>query len=360
MPDLPPSYGAVVETLRGSPRRWVVTGGAGFIGSHLVETLLRCGQEVAVLDDFSTGHASNLAEVSAEVGPAAAARLRVVEGDIRDPDACRRTFRGAQLVLHQAALGSVPRSIEQPLASHEVNVTGFLNVLQAARAEGIARVVYASSSSVYGDSTASPKKEGDVGRQLSPYAASKYCDELYAFAFGRCYGLELVGLRYFNVFGTRQDPNGAYAAVVPRWFAALLGGGAPEIYGDGETSRDFCYVDNVVQANLLAATTRRADALGRAYNVACGATTTLKELFRLIRGEVARVRPGARTVEPVHRDFRKGDIRHSLADVGLARELLGYVPTHTVAEGLAHAARWYGALAARQGPSGGPRTGSGP
>jgi UDP-N-acetylglucosamine 4-epimerase len=342
------SYPAVLAALRSAPRRWVVTGGAGFIGSHLVETLLRNGQHVTVLDDFSTGHRSNLDEVRAAAGPDAAARLQVIEGDIRDAEACLRAFRGAHRVLHQAALGSVPRSIEQPIASHAVNVTGFLNVLEAARSEGIARVVYASSSSVYGDSPASPKKEEDVGRQLSPYAASKYCDEVYATAFGSCYPLQLVGLRYFNVFGARQDPRGVYAAVVPRWFAALLRGEAVEIYGDGLTSRDFCYVENAVQANLLAATTDLPEALGRVYNVAFGATTSLNDLFGLIREQVAKIRPEAAAAEPVYRDFRRGDIRHSLADVGRARALLGYAPAHSVADGLAEAVTWYQGLASRR------------
>ena len=334
-------YPAALEALRASPRRWVVTGGAGFIGSHLAEALLRIDQQVVVLDDFSTGHRANLDAVRGAAGAARAARLEVVEGDIRDPSACRRACRGAQVVLHEAALGSVPRSIEQPLATHGVNVTGFLELLQAARAEGIRRVVYASSSSVYGDSPALPKREEDVGRQLSPYAASKYCDESYAFAFGRCYGLELLGLRYFNVFGPRQDPNGPYAAVVPRWFAGLLRGGPLEIYGDGETSRDFCYVENVVQANLLAATTARPEAIGQVYNVAFGGRTTLNELFELIRAQVAAIRPEAAAARPAYRDFRPGDVRHSLADVSKAAALLGYRPTHSVREGLAEAAAWY-------------------
>jgi UDP-N-acetylglucosamine 4-epimerase len=336
-----PSYDRVLAELRAAPRRWVVTGGAGFIGSHLVEALLRHGQEVVVLDDFSAGREENLEAVRRAVGVAAAKALVVARGDIRDPDACLGAARGAQVVLHQAALGSVPRSIAYPGPTHEVNVSGFLNVLQAARVAGVSRVVYASSSSVYGDHPALPKREGEVGRPLSPYAASKMCDELYAHAFATCYRLELVGLRYFNVFGPRQDPEGPYAAVMPRWFAALLRGEEVAIYGDGETSRDFCYVANAVQANLLAATTTRADALGQVYNVACGSRTTLNELFTLIRTQVARFRPEAASARPVHGDFRPGDVRHSLADVSKASGLLGYEPSHSVAEGLAEAAAWY-------------------
>jgi UDP-N-acetylglucosamine 4-epimerase len=348
------SYEETVAALRAAPRPWLVTGGAGFIGSHLVEALLRHGQRVTVLDDFSTGHRRNLEAAVAAAGGDAAGRLTLVEGDLRDPAACARAAAGAELVLHQAALGSVPRSIERPLATHEVNVTGFLNVLQAARQAGIRRVVYASSSSVYGDHPDLPKVEARVGRPLSPYAASKSCDETYATAFGQAYGLELVGLRYFNVFGPRQDPEGPYAAVMPRWFAALLRGDEVIVYGDGETSRDFCYVANVVQANVLAATVTRPDALGTVYNVALGDRTTLNELFALIREQVARFRPAAARAAAVHRDFRKGDIRHSLADVSRARTLLGYAPTHDIRRGLAEAAAWYatsaGAAAGGSGP----------
>jgi UDP-N-acetylglucosamine 4-epimerase len=334
-------YRRVLDELRAAPRRWLVTGGAGFIGSHLVEALLRHGQAVIVLDDFSTGREENLDAVRRATGPDAARRLVVVRGDIRDPATCREAARGVEVVLHEAALGSVPRSIARPIATHEVNVSGFLNVLEAARAAGVRRVVYASSSSVYGDHPALPKIEDAVGRPLSPYAASKRCDELYAQAFGTCYGLELVGLRYFNVFGPRQDPEGPYAAVMPRWFAALLRGAPVTIYGDGETSRDFCYVANVVQANVLAALTADADALGQVYNVACGARTTLNELFALIRAQVARFRPEAHTAHAEHGEFREGDVRHSLADVGKAARLLGYEPTHSVADGLVQAAAWY-------------------
>jgi UDP-N-acetylglucosamine 4-epimerase len=319
----------------------LITGGAGFIGSHLVEELLSIDQSVTVLDNFATGRRSNLEHVVASVKREQAARLEVLEGDLRDAAACATAARGAELVLHQAALGSVPRSIKDPLTSHETNVTGFVNMLLASRDAGVKRFVYASSSSVYGDHPGLPKVEDVTGELLSPYAVTKYANELYAKTFQRVYGVETIGLRYFNVFGPRQDPNGPYAAVMPRWFAALMRGEPVYINGDGETSRDFCYVANAVQANVLAATTENRDATGRAYNVACGARTTLNELFGLIRQEVAAFRPEAASVGPSYRDFRQGDVRHSLADVTRARTLLGYAPTHSVREGLAIATRWY-------------------
>ena len=327
--------------LRASPRRWCVTGAAGFIGSHLVEALLGLDQEVVGLDNYATGRRQNVDDVLRAVTPAQAARFRMIEGDIREPDACRAACAGVELVLHQAGLGSVPRSMADPRTTHDVNVTGFINMLLAARDAGIARVVYASSSSVYGDDPTLPKREDRVGQPLSPYAASKVADELYAGVFGRAYGLGLIGLRYFNVFGPRQDPDGPYAAVMPRWFAALLGGGKIVIYGDGETSRDFCFVANVVQANILAALAVAPAAVGRAYNVACGERTTLNDLFALIRAQVARFRPEAATAQAEHADFRPGDVRHSLADVERAATLLGYEPTHRVREGLEAAAEWY-------------------
>ena len=318
-------------------RTWLVTGGAGFIGSHLVEALLGLGQRVRVLDSFVTGHRRNLEEA----GRGHEGSLELMEGDIRDLDLCRQAVRGAELILHQAALGSVPRSIADPLATHAANVTGFLNVLWAAREAGLRRVVYASSSSVYGDHPGLPKVEGQVGRQLSPYAVGKYADELYANAFGDAYGLELVGLRYFNVFGPRQDPGGPYAAVIPLWFRSLMAGQSVFINGDGLTSRDFCHVDNVVQANLRAATTGNPDAIGKVYNVAVGDRTTLLQLFEGIRAQVSAFRPEAAAARPVHREERAGDVRHSLADISRARTLLGYEPTVTLMEGLERTALWY-------------------
>jgi len=320
-------------------RTWLVTGGAGFIGSHLVETLLGLGQRVRCLDNFATGSRRN---VEAAVR-GREADFTLVEGDLRDPEACRAAAEGAELVLHQAALGSVPRSIAEPLATHAANVTGFLHVLQAARAAGIRRVVYASSSSVYGDHPALPKVEEAIGHQLSPYAVTKYADELYAQVFARSYGLELVGLRYFNVFGPRQDPEGPYAAVIPLWFKALLRGEPVQVNGDGSTSRDFCFVENAVQANLLAALAEAPEALNRVYNVAVGARTTLLQLFELVREQVARFEPAAAAAQPVHRDFRAGDVLHSLADVSAARRLLGYAPAVDVREGLRRSAEWYAA-----------------
>ena len=330
----------VRDALRRAPRRWVVTGAAGFIGSHLVEQLLRLDQHVVGVDDFSTGQRGNLVEVLEGLSREQASRFRLLDGDVRDAAACARACNGAELVLHEAALGSVPRSIDDPVRSHEVNVTGFLRVLQASRAAGVRRVVYASSSSVYGDHPALPKIEERVGAQLSPYAVTKYAGELYARVFGRCYGLRLVGLRYFNVFGPRQDPDGPYAAVVPRWFAALRDGAPAYLYGDGVTSRDFCFVENVVHANLLAATAEGRDVDGHAYNVACGERTSLFELFALIRGEVAARRPGTAD-RPVRREARPGDVRHSLADISRARRALGYEPAISVREGIARAASWY-------------------
>jgi len=335
------TYLALQAKLRERPRTWVVTGAAGFIGSHLVEHLLRLDQVVVGLDNFATGQRRNLSDVLELLSAEQRARFRMDEGDIRDAGACARACAGADLVLHQAALGSVPRSIKDPRQTHEVNVSGFLRVLMAAREAGIRRVVYASSSSVYGDHPALPKVEEVTGKPLSPYAASKRADELYADAFGHCYGLELIGLRYFNVFGPRQDPNGEYAAVIPRWFAGMLGRGEPVIHGDGETSRDFCFVDNVIQANLLAATVEDPAAIGQAYNVAFGDRTTLNQLFEMIREQVARVREEARTIQATYREFRPGDVRHSLADIGKARRLLQYAPTHSVRDGLERAAAWY-------------------
>jgi UDP-N-acetylglucosamine 4-epimerase len=329
------------ERLRGKKLTWVVTGSAGFIGSHLLEALLRLDQGVVSLDDFSTGHRENLLEVEHSVGPEAWKRHRFIEGSIADPAACRTACRGAHVVLHQAALGSVPRSIADPLATHLVNVSGFANMLVAARDARVQRFVYASSSSAYGDHAALPKVEHVVGEPLSPYAASKLANELYAEVFARCYGMQTVGLRYFNVFGPRQDPEGAYAAVIPRWVRAMLLGEAVEINGDGETTRDFCYVANAVEANLLAALTENPQALNRVYNVAVGESTSLNRLFEILRGLLAERRSDLEALQPVHRPFREGDVRHSLADIGLARSLLGYAPAHSLANGLREALSWY-------------------
>jgi UDP-N-acetylglucosamine 4-epimerase len=327
--------------LDAAPRRWLVTGSAGFIGSHLLETLLRHGQQVVSLDNFATGHRHNLEAVRVAVGEAAWARHRFIEGDIAEPATCVAACEGAEFVLHQAALGSVPRSLADPQTTHRANATGFLNMLVAARDAGARRFMYAASSSTYGDSPTLPKVEDVIGKPLSPYAVTKYLNELYADVFGRCYGMQTVGLRYFNVFGPRQDPNGAYAAVIPRWIATLLKGEACTINGDGETSRDFCYIANTVQANLRAALATREDAVNQVYNVAVGDRTTLNQLHAALVKGLERERPGLRCAAPVYGDFRGGDVRHSLADVGKARERLGYAPTHDVNQGLDEAIAWY-------------------
>ena len=332
------------DSLLPEPTRWCVTGAAGFIGSHLTQALLAGGQHVVALDDFSTGHRANLDDVRAEVGEEAWARFRLVEGDLRDLGACREAVDGAEVVLHQAALGSVPRSIHDPLTTHAVNVDGTVNLLVAARDAGARRVVYASSSSVYGDHPGLPKVEAEIGTPLSPYAVSKRTGELYARTVQDHYGLETVGLRYFNVFGPRQDPNGAYAAVIPKWIGQLLDGQTPTIHGDGETSRDFCYVANVVQANLRAAT-GPSDATGTVYNVAVGERTTLRQLYALIADGLRDARPEAAPIDPEFGPFRAGDVRHSLADTSAIESALGYAPTHTAREGLRETVAWYAARA---------------
>jgi UDP-N-acetylglucosamine 4-epimerase len=323
------------------PCTWLVTGSAGFIGSNLLEALLRLGQKVTGLDNLSTGRAENLAQVKAAVGPALWKNFRRLDGDIQDLGLCRRATRGVDYVLHQAALGSVPRSLEDPVQTQASNVTGFVNMLWAARLNGVKRFVYASSSSVYGDSTALPQREGQLGQCLSPYAATKRVNELYAEVFGRCYGLDSIGLRYFNVFGPRQDPNGAYAAVIPKWIAAMLQARPVVINGDGSTSRDFCAVANVVQANLLAATTKNRRAFNQQFNIAVGAQTSLNELFHLIRDRLAAKCAHLRGFKPTYADFRAGDVLHSRADIGRARRLLGYRPTHNFEHGLDEALDWH-------------------
>jgi UDP-N-acetylglucosamine 4-epimerase len=337
------AYTELLDRLSRSPRSWLVTGAAGFIGSHLVETLLRAGQSVTGLDNFSTGTRKNIAQVRENVGQAAWENFRLIEDDIRSLSACRAACAGVELVLHEAALGSVPRSLEDPLLTNANNIDGFLNMLVAARDAGVKNFVYAASSSTYGDAPELPKVEERIGRPLSPYAVTKYVNELYADVFARAYGFHSTGLRYFNVFGQRQDPNGAYAAVIPQWFAGLLRGESIHINGDGETSRDFCFIDNCVQSNLLAACAEAAEARNRVYNVACGERTTLNGLFDLIRDEAARFNPAAAGAKPVYRDFRPGDVRHSLADIGKAAALLGYAPKFDVRQGLHLASEWYAA-----------------
>ncbi|WP_022657213.1 NAD-dependent epimerase/dehydratase family protein [uncultured Desulfovibrio sp.] len=336
------AYAALCESMTAAPSSWLVTGVAGFIGSNLLEHLLKMGQTVVGLDNFLTGYQKNLDMVHDLVAPEAWKRFTFMEGDIRDLDTCRKACNGVQHVLHEAALGSVPRSIDDPLLSNSCNIDGFLNMLVAARDAKVESFVYAASSSTYGDSPELPKVEDKIGRPLSPYAVTKYVDELYADVFARCYGFTSIGLRYFNVFGQRQDPYGAYAAVIPQWFASLIKGETVYVNGDGETSRDFCYIDNVVQANLLASSARD-EARDRIYNVAFGQRTTLNELFALIREEVSRHLPAAATAEAVRRDFRAGDVRHSLADISRAEKLLGYEPGYSVRQGLRLAGDWYAA-----------------
>ncbi len=326
------AYDDLLQRLPLAPRRWLVTGAAGFIGSHLVETLLRHGQSVIGLDNFATGSKVNLDAVERIVGADAWPHFRFIEADIRDRSACDHACKDVDIVLHQAALGSVPRSLADPATSHAVNVDGFVNMLLAVRDAKVPRFVYAASSSTYGDHPALPKVEDTIGKPLSPYAVTKLVNELYADVFARSYGMQCVGLRYFNVFGPRQDPNGPYAAVIPRWVAAMLEGHAVTINGDGDTSRDFCFVANAVQANLLAADAKTSGHV--VMNVAVGERTSLSELHALLRVEILRHRPELTIPEPVHGDARAGDVRHSLASIERAGELIGYRPAHTVRQGL--------------------------
>ncbi|MGI4718197.1 MAG: SDR family oxidoreductase [Janthinobacterium lividum] len=319
---------------------WLVTGAAGFIGSNLVEALLKLGQQVTGLDNFATGHRHNLDLVREAVGAEAWPRFSFIEGDIRNLDDCARACAGVDFVLHQAALGSVSRSIDDPITSNEVNVTGFLNMLVAARDAKVKRFVYAASSSTYGDHPDLPKIEDRIGNPLSPYAVTKYVNELYANVFGRTYGMESIGLRYFNVFGPRQDPNGAYAAVIPQWVAALIRNQELRINGDGETSRDFCYIDNVVQVNLLAALAP-GEAANQVYNVAVNDRTSLNQLYGKMRELLLPSFPHLDAHQPQYVDFRRGDVRHSQADISKAAGLLGYQPTHRIGEGLQQAMAWY-------------------
>lgn len=332
-------YEEIKAQLAQEPRRWLVTGVAGFIGSNLLEALLKLDQHVVGLDNFATGFQHNLDEVQTLVTPEQWSRFTFIHGDIRDLDMCRRACEGVDYVLHQAALGSVPRSLADPIATNSANITGFLNMLVAARDAQVQSFTYAASSSTYGDHPALPKVEDRIGKPLSPYAVTKYVNELYADIFAKCYGFNTIGLRYFNVFGRRQNPNGAYAAVIPKWVAALLKGDTVYINGDGETSRDFTYIENAVQANLLAATSA-PEARNQVYNMAVGERTTLRQLFELIRRNL-EPHGVSGNVEPELREFRAGDVRHSLADTSKARRLLGYIPTHHISDGISLASSWY-------------------
>jgi UDP-N-acetylglucosamine 4-epimerase len=330
----------VHQQLRQHSYHWLVTGAAGFIGSNLVEALLKLNQRVTGLDNFATGHQRNLDQVRELVGEAAWSNFSFLQGDIRSPDDCARACQGVDFVLHQAALGSVPRSIANPQLTNETNITGFLNILVAARDAKVRRFVYAASSSTYGDHPDLPKVEDRIGKPLSPYAVTKYVNELYADVFGRTYGMESIGLRYFNVFGPRQDPNGAYAAVIPKWVMALIRNEELRINGDGETSRDFCYVDNVVQANLLAATSG-SEAANQVVNVALNDRTSLNQLHAMMCELLVERFPHLSGHKPTYVDFRAGDVRHSQADISKAATLLGYAPTHRIGDGLKQAMDWY-------------------
>ncbi len=335
------SYSELKTVLQKSPKVWLVTGGAGFIGSNIVEELLGLDQTVRCLDNFSTGKRENVAAALNAVTAEQRARFKLIEGDIRSINSCKAACDGVDYVLHQAALGSVPRSIDDPILTNENNVTGFLNVLIAARDAKVARFVYAASSSTYGDHPALPKVEEIIGNPLSPYAVTKYVNELYAKVFFDVYGVRTIGLRYFNVFGPRQDPDGAYAAVVPKWTSSLIREESVFINGDGETSRDFCYVANAVKANLLAACADDSVHGGEVFNVAAGKRMTLNELFCIIRRELAKSLPYVLGAEPIYRDFRKGDVRHSLADISKITQSLGYKASYSAEQGLVEAMPWY-------------------
>jgi UDP-N-acetylglucosamine/UDP-N-acetyl-alpha-D-glucosaminouronate 4-epimerase len=333
-------YDDVCEELVNSPRRWLVTGVAGFIGSALLERLLDLGQSVVGVDNFLTGHKRNLEDVLA-INPDERLQFRFIEGDLRDPAVARDACKDVDIVLHEAALGSVPRSIKDPLSSHAHNVDAFLNVLWAAKEAGVGRLVYASSSSVYGDHPGLPKHEDRIGKPLSPYAATKRTDEIYAQVFHDVYGQQSIGLRYFNVFGRRQDPDGPYAAVIPRWVSSLIDGKPCVIFGDGSSSRDFCYVDNIVQANLLAGTAPDPAVTGTVYNCGCNGRTDLKQLFAMIRDNLAKELPEVASAAPVFEGPRAGDVAHSQAAIDKITAALGYAPSHMVEDGMAETVAWF-------------------
>jgi UDP-N-acetylglucosamine 4-epimerase len=340
------SYKLLLQALPASPKTWLVTGVAGFIGSNLLEALLKLDQRVVGLDNFATGYQHNLDEVQSLVTSQQWANFKFIQGDIRELKDCQRACAGVDYVLHQAALGSVPRSLADPITTNSANINGFLNMLVAARDAQVKSFTYAASSSTYGDHPALPKVEDNIGKPLSPYAVTKYVNELYADVFSKCYGFHTIGLRYFNVFGPRQNPNGAYAAVIPKWVSSLLKGETVFINGDGATSRDFTFIQNAIQANLLAATAPHP-ALNQVYNMAVGERTTLKKLFALVRDNLVTYGVPAST-EPEYRDFRVGDVRHSKADISKASRLLGYSPVFDITSGIKLAMPWYAAFFQRQ------------
>jgi UDP-N-acetylglucosamine 4-epimerase len=334
-------YNTTKEYLLDNQKTWLVTGVAGFIGSNLAETLLKLNQEVIGLDNFATGHKHNLEQIKTSISKEQWLNFLFIEGDITNYQTCIDVTKNVDIVLHQAALGSVPRSIDNPVNSNTSNVSGFLNMLTASKDNGVKRFVYASSSSVYGDSAELPKVEERTGNLLSPYAVTKYVNELYMGVFYKCYGFESIGLRYFNVFGKRQDPNGAYAAVMPKWISSMLNNEDVYINGDGETSRDFTYIDNVIQANIMAGMTTNTKAFAKAYNTAAGGRETLNNLFGAIKNGLEEKVPNLKIKEAIYRDFRAGDIRHSNANIDSAKELLGYEPTHNLEQGLKESLAWY-------------------
>ena len=333
------TYQKIQDDLLQQPKTWLITGCAGFIGSNLLETLLGLKQKVVGLDNFATGHQRNLDEVKNQVGDALWSNFKFIQGDIRNLEECQAAVTGCDYILHQAALGSVPRSIADPLLTNSANITGFLNMLVAAKEAKVETFVYAASSSTYGDHPGLPKIEDTIGKPLSPYAVTKYVNELYADVFQKTYGLNSTGLRYFNVFGKRQDPDGAYAAVIPKWTAAMIANEDVYINGDGETSRDFCFIENAVQANILAATASQ-DAKNQVYNVALGDRTSLNELFSSLATTLAD-NDISYQKQPVYREFRAGDVRHSQADISKAQTLLGYQPEFKISQGIVKAMPWY-------------------
>jgi UDP-N-acetylglucosamine 4-epimerase len=335
------AYETLKTQLQLKQHTWLITGVAGFIGSNLLEALLQLNQKVVGLDNLSTGHQHNLDEVQSIVTPAQWQNFSFMQADICNLASCQTACTGVDYVLHQAALGSVPRSVEDPIITNASNVTGFLNMLVSARNAKVKRFVYAASSSTYGDHPGLPKVEDQIGKPLSPYAVTKYVNELYAEVFGKTYGLQSIGLRYFNVFGSRQDPEGAYAAVIPKWIDSMIKGDPVYINGDGETSRDFCYITNVVQANLLAATTPNTEAVNQVYNIAVGGRTTLNELYAQLKQNLTSAYPHLKDAQAIYREFRAADVRHSLASIDKARDRLGYEPTHTMGQGVVLAMPWY-------------------
>ena len=335
------TFKTLLKTFETDQKTWLVTGVAGFIGSNLAEFLLKHNQKVVGLDNFSTGHRHNLNDIKENITSKQWENFSFTEGDIKDYETCETISKDIDIILHQAALGSVPRSIDDPVTSNLSNVTGFLNMLTAAKNNGVKRFVYASSSSVYGDSKELPKVEERTGNLLSPYAVTKYINELYAGVFHKCYDMQVIGLRYFNVFGKRQDPNGAYAAVIPKWLSALINKEEVYINGDGETSRDFTYIANVIQSNLLAGTTINEEAFGEVFNAGIGGRLTLNNLYSSINKELEENLEGFAAKEAIYRDFRAGDIRHSNANIDKLKNATGYEPTHDMDKGLYESIKWY-------------------